>query len=214
VHPLVNRYTHTHCDRVTADASGGLDLGRRPVRADHHRKRLYDWRARQLPRPLPRPAQALFCVCRNPTTSRASCCTSNLERSDFRRSNRVTSSLPSHLSQPRQRFPALSRSKGGLQTTCITCGFMTESSTADRNPAVHLRTLPDIDDEDEGDVCRICRMVAEQDNPLFFPCKCSGSIRYVHEQCLKEWLNHSGNTHCEVSVPACRPNSAGHPTQI
>lgn len=54
------------------------------------------------------------------------------------------------------------------------------------------------EDEEEGDVCRICRMPAEEDNPLFFPCKCSGSIKYVHQQCLVDWLNHSGNTHCEV----------------
>lgn len=58
---------------------------------------------------------------------------------------------------------------------------------------------PELESEDEdGDVCRICRMPAEDDNPLFFPCKCSGSIKYVHQQCLVDWLTHSGNTHCEV----------------
>jgi E3 ubiquitin-protein ligase DOA10 len=33
---------------------------------------------------------------------------------------------------------------------------------------------------------------------MFYPCKCSGSIKYVHQQCLMDWLGHSGNTHCEV----------------
>ena len=33
-------------------------------------------------------------------------------------------------------------------------------------------------------VGRICRMNAEEGNPLFYPCLCSGSIKYVHQQCL------------------------------
>ena len=50
------------------------------------------------------------------------------------------------------------------------------------------------DDEDEdGDVCRICRMPGDADlGPLRYPCKCSGTIKYVHERCLVDWLAHSG----------------------
>lgn len=47
--------------------------------------------------------------------------------------------------------------------------------------------------QDEN-VCRICRGPAETDNPLFHPCKCSGSIRYVHDQCLSKWIEQSRNT--------------------
>lgn len=36
-----------------------------------------------------------------------------------------------------------------------------------------------LDSEDDADFCRICRCAAELDDPLFFPCKCSGSIRSV-----------------------------------
>ena len=28
----------------------------------------------------------------------------------------------------------------------------------------------------------------EVDNPLFTPCKCSGSMRFIHHQCLKTWF--------------------------
>jgi hypothetical protein len=52
--------------------------------------------------------------------------------------------------------------------------------------------------QDDEDVCRICRVEGSSDDPLFFPCLCSGSIKYVHQQCLQDWLSHSGNTHCEV----------------
>lgn len=55
----------------------------------------------------------------------------------------------------------------------------------------------DADDEEE-DVCRICRMTGEDDSPLYYPCACSGSIKYVHQECLVQWLNHSKARQCEV----------------
>jgi hypothetical protein len=55
-------------------------------------------------------------------------------------------------------------------------------------------------EDDDGDVCRICRMPAEEDQPLYYPCNCTGSIKYVHQECLLAWLKHSGNTHCEVGM--------------
>jgi hypothetical protein len=57
----------------------------------------------------------------------------------------------------------------------------------------------DADDEEE-DVCRICRMTGEDDSPLYYPCACSGSIKYVHQECLVQWLNHSKARQCEVWI--------------
>ncbi|XP_074286274.1 putative E3 ubiquitin ligase SUD1 [Silene latifolia] len=54
------------------------------------------------------------------------------------------------------------------------------------------------DDDDDGDVCRICRNPGDADNPLSYPCACSGSIKFVHQDCLLQWLNHSNARHCEV----------------
>ncbi|KAJ2974458.1 hypothetical protein NUW58_g8651 [Xylaria curta] len=54
------------------------------------------------------------------------------------------------------------------------------------------------------DTCRICRGEATDDEPLFFPCKCSGSIKYVHQDCLMEWLSHSQKKHCELCKTAFR----------
>ncbi|GMM36471.1 E3 ubiquitin-protein ligase [Saccharomycopsis crataegensis] len=39
--------------------------------------------------------------------------------------------------------------------------------------------------------CRICRCEGAPDDPLFYPCKCRGSIKYIHQDCLIQWLNHS-----------------------
>ncbi|KAF7317716.1 RING-CH-type domain-containing protein [Mycena kentingensis (nom. inval.)] len=51
---------------------------------------------------------------------------------------------------------------------------------------------------DEQDTCRICSAPAEPEQPLFYPCKCSGTIRYIHQDCLTTWLAHSKKKHCDV----------------
>ncbi|GAB1319835.1 RING-type E3 ubiquitin transferase [Madurella fahalii] len=50
----------------------------------------------------------------------------------------------------------------------------------------------------DPDTCRICRGEGSADEQLFYPCKCSGSIKYVHQDCLMEWLSHSQKKHCEL----------------
>ncbi|XP_010884825.2 E3 ubiquitin-protein ligase MARCH7 isoform X2 [Esox lucius] len=44
-------------------------------------------------------------------------------------------------------------------------------------------------DEEEGDLCRICQMGEQSpSNPLIAPCRCTGSLQYVHCDCIKKWL--------------------------
>ncbi|PIA56553.1 hypothetical protein AQUCO_00700713v1 [Aquilegia coerulea] len=54
------------------------------------------------------------------------------------------------------------------------------------------------EEDDEEDVCRICRNTGDVENPLRYPCACSGSIKFVHQDCLLQWLNHSNARKCEV----------------
>lgn len=51
------------------------------------------------------------------------------------------------------------------------------------------------------DVCRICLAPGTPDEPLFHPCRCRGSIRYVHQDCLFEWLKHA---HIDNQCDLCR----------
>lgn len=46
-------------------------------------------------------------------------------------------------------------------------------------PEIDINDIP----EARGDApeCRICGGGAEPDAPLFYPCKCSGTIRYIHQ---------------------------------
>ncbi|KIM24200.1 hypothetical protein M408DRAFT_331945 [Serendipita vermifera MAFF 305830] len=50
----------------------------------------------------------------------------------------------------------------------------------------------------EPDTCRICSGPAEPGMPLYHPCKCSGTIRHVHQDCLKSWLDTSHRTRCDL----------------
>eukprot|EP00976_Prorocentrum_cordatum_P075145 1181802-Prorocentrum_minimum.AAC.1 len=58
-----------------------------------------------------------------------------------------------------------------------------------------------MDDAEEEEVCRICRSEGTEDNPLHYPCACSGSIKYVHQDCLLQWLRHSSSHTCEGGFP-------------
>ncbi|KDQ26811.1 hypothetical protein PLEOSDRAFT_1066099 [Pleurotus ostreatus PC15] len=59
---------------------------------------------------------------------------------------------------------------------------------------VHCQTT----NTSHADTCRICSGPAEPGQPLFHPCKCSGTIRYIHQDCLTTWLAHSKKKSCDV----------------
>ncbi|BFZ13209.1 hypothetical protein BsWGS_16248 [Bradybaena similaris] len=56
------------------------------------------------------------------------------------------------------------------------------------------------DQEDDGqlDICRVCRCEGTGDKPLYHPCVCTGSIKYVHQDCLVQWLKYSRKEYCEL----------------
>ncbi|XP_018331016.1 E3 ubiquitin-protein ligase MARCH8 [Agrilus planipennis] len=49
-----------------------------------------------------------------------------------------------------------------------------------------------------SDICRICHCEADVGNPLLSPCYCSGSLKYVHQSCLQQWLAASDIRSCEL----------------
>lgn len=42
--------------------------------------------------------------------------------------------------------------------------------------------------EKSQNICKICFSEASEENSLITPCKCTGSVKFVHKSCLKEWL--------------------------
>uniref|UniRef100_A0A8C7VHX0 E3 ubiquitin-protein ligase MARCHF6 n=1 Tax=Oncorhynchus mykiss TaxID=8022 RepID=A0A8C7VHX0_ONCMY len=55
-----------------------------------------------------------------------------------------------------------------------------------------------MDTAEEGDICRVCRSEGTLDKPLYHPCVCTGSIKFIHQECLVQWLKHSRKEYCEL----------------
>ncbi|XP_014238068.1 E3 ubiquitin-protein ligase MARCH6 [Trichogramma pretiosum] len=49
-----------------------------------------------------------------------------------------------------------------------------------------------------GDICRVCRSEGAADRPLFHPCICTGSIKWIHQDCLMQWMRYSRKEYCEL----------------
>ncbi|XP_066593541.1 E3 ubiquitin-protein ligase MARCHF6 [Prorops nasuta] len=49
-----------------------------------------------------------------------------------------------------------------------------------------------------ADICRVCRSEGMIDRPLFHPCICTGSIKWIHQECLVEWMRYSRKEYCEL----------------
>ena len=67
------------------------------------------------------------------------------------------------------------------------------------------RKIKELNDAQQNKACRICYIDEETtENPLIQPCICSGSMKYIHFNCLKKWLNTSvfkqidNNENCKV----------------
>ncbi|XP_026530335.1 E3 ubiquitin-protein ligase MARCH7-like isoform X3 [Notechis scutatus] len=55
--------------------------------------------------------------------------------------------------------------------------------------------LSEDSEEEEEDLCRICQMSSTSaTNLLIEPCKCAGSLQYVHQECMKKWLQSKINS--------------------
>uniref|UniRef100_F6ZPG0 E3 ubiquitin-protein ligase MARCHF6 n=5 Tax=Cercopithecinae TaxID=9528 RepID=F6ZPG0_MACMU len=66
--------------------------------------------------------------------------------------------------------------------------------------ALALAVLPDhaLDSQEHSDICRVCRSEGTPEKPLYHPCVCTGSIKFIHQECLVQWLKHSRKEYCEL----------------
>lgn len=87
---------------------------------------------------------------------------------------------------------------GRVQLKVQKISINTQPSTFGLPPTYFLQSIPedfDIKEDVVGDLnkencpCRICLSETEtQIDPLICPCNCSGTMKYVHVNCLKEWI--------------------------
>lgn len=85
----------------------------------------------------------------------------------------------------------------GAKSSQVTCMLTANASVT--SMASSCRS--DTNSSTVGPTCRICDYPGELANQLISPCRCSGTSKFVHEQCLNKWLetikSHS-SPHCEV----------------
>lgn len=62
--------------------------------------------------------------------------------------------------------------------------------------------IKDCHDEPEDEtICKICLgNEPTKDNPLLAPCKCTGSVKFIHYECLKFWLSKKQHTNEKKNV--------------
>lgn len=55
-----------------------------------------------------------------------------------------------------------------------------------------------MDSECTENICRVCRSEEVPDRPLFHPCICTGTIKFIHQECLIQWMRYSRKEYCEL----------------
>ncbi|XP_011475070.3 uncharacterized protein LOC101155329 isoform X1 [Oryzias latipes] len=53
-------------------------------------------------------------------------------------------------------------------------------------------------EDSELEVCRICHCEGDDEFPLIMPCRCTGSLSFVHQACLNQWIKSSDTRCCEL----------------
>ncbi|KAM5264525.1 E3 ubiquitin-protein ligase MARCHF1 isoform 2-T2 [Ctenodactylus gundi] len=54
------------------------------------------------------------------------------------------------------------------------------------------------DGSDSLEICRICHCEGDDESPLITPCRCTGTLRFVHQSCLHQWIKSSDTRCCEL----------------
>ncbi|RNA40257.1 E3 ubiquitin- ligase MARCH1 [Brachionus plicatilis] len=82
----------------------------------------------------------------------------------------------------------------------------TESTLADTDPLIvnaPANTQAECQDDKSSVnswalMCRICHCEETSEEYLISPCYCTGTLRYVHQSCLQQWLKSNGTKSCEL----------------
>jgi len=85
----------------------------------------------------------------------------------------------------------------GVNTLCflLSCStiFHVLLYLGDVHPSIKM-----MEDLQGADICRVCRSEGLPDRPLFHPCICTGSIKWIHQECLVQWMRYSRKEYCEL----------------
>ncbi|CAE1171615.1 MARCH1_8 [Acanthosepion pharaonis] len=96
-------------------------------------------------------------------------------------------------------FPDDSNEYVMVQVTPLPSGEVTPLQSYNGTPLASanvtplpIKKWPRSNDSDTGTdivpICRICHLPGDKEDPLFKPCRCSGTLRFIHYGCLMKWI--------------------------
>lgn len=86
--------------------------------------------------------------------------------------------------------------ENSIETTTTNSSSTPSSSTT--SPLLKPSDLPNPDLDPSLHECRVCHLGHTVDNPLYSPCHCKGSIKWIHQSCLTQWLAVRGKQSCDL----------------
>ncbi|XP_072831193.1 E3 ubiquitin-protein ligase MARCHF1 isoform X1 [Vicugna pacos] len=75
--------------------------------------------------------------------------------------------------------------------------FVDDAGSQVNNPAQKPPTAHQ-DGSEDLETCRICHCEGDEESPLITPCRCTGTLRFVHQSCLHQWIKSSDTRCCEL----------------
>lgn len=73
-----------------------------------------------------------------------------------------------------------------------------EDSKTSKEAEEPVPSLHPVTSANEDAMCRVCHCEATDEEPLYCPCLCKGSIKYIHESCLLQWMKAKSISKCEL----------------
>ncbi|KAI9525508.1 hypothetical protein NQZ68_006056 [Dissostichus eleginoides] len=70
--------------------------------------------------------------------------------------------------------------------------------TLQNHCAMNGSTQAQYSDDSDTEVCRICHCEGDDECALITPCRCTGSLSFVHQFCLNQWIRSSDTRCCEL----------------
>nr|XP_020035179.1 E3 ubiquitin-protein ligase MARCH1 isoform X1 [Castor canadensis] len=77
-------------------------------------------------------------------------------------------------------------------------GRYVEDTGSQVNNSIQKPPTDHDDGSDNLEVCRICHCEGDEESPLITPCRCTGTLRFVHQSCLHQWIKSSDTRCCEL----------------
>lgn len=76
--------------------------------------------------------------------------------------------------------------------------ILSEHALAHHFTSKNQTPMGDSENTKEEILCKICHSPCSEEFPYAHPCKCKGSLKYIHIECLNEWLSLSKNKKCDI----------------